>query len=332
MSSVSFALLWTVSSLGLLPADPPTAPFVARAREAARRGLRFVEADGVRWMKEKKCASCHHVPMALLTHAEGLRRGFAAESEAIIGLQKSALDSYIRHPKLKPVGQDGTESAISPNTIYLSLGAGTVPRPDADTAKALEAFTTYLLAVQQKDGSWGDPGGGTKVVFSPLADTNEVVTMWALLALTAQAPKGDTWPQARTRAMAYLEATPPGDGNQSRVLRIMVRHRLGGSDEGRKAAKDLVRRQNADGGWSQVSDRPSDALATGQSLYALGTVGTAADDPAVQRAWAFLLEAQQGDGSWKVKTRVPKGTDSIISYYGSGWAVLGLLRTLPEEK
>ena len=112
----------------------------------------------------------------------------------------------------------------------------------------------------------------------------------------------------------------------------LVRHRFDGPDAGREAAEGLVRRQNADGGWSQVAGRPSDALATGQALYALGTVGTPGTDPAVRRAWSFLLDAQQGDGSWRVETRVPKGTDPVISYYGSGWAVLGLMRTLPEKE
>src|SRR5262249_34665479 len=77
----------------------------------------------------------------------------------------------------------------------------------------------------------------------------------------------------------------------------------------------------------QIKDRASDALATGQALVALAAAGSARDE-AVQRAWSFLLKTQRDDGSWLVPTRVAKGHDVIIRYNGSGWATIGLVRTL----
>jgi hypothetical protein len=79
-------------------------------------------------------------------------------------------------------------------------------------------------------------------------------------------------------------------------------------------------------------------MATGQTLYALTTAGVSSQDPAVQRAQAFLIREQtepsgknKGEGGfWQVNSRV--GSKNIMtSTFGTGWAVLGLIRTLPIQ-
>ena len=95
--------------------------------------------------------------------------------------------------------------------------------------------------------------------------------------------------------------------------------------------KQLLGKQNADGGWSQVKELPSDAMATGRPLYVLALVGAEAGQP-IQRAQGFLVRTQTRDGSWWVPSR-DKGRKSLASsYYGSGWATLGLIRTLPAPE
>ena len=58
--------------------------------------------------------------------------------------------------------------------------------------------------------------------------------------------------------------------------------------------------------------------------------------PAMRKARSFLVRSQRDDGAWLVpaeRVRAGEGRDSlaeIFSYWGSGWAAIGLLRTLPE--
>jgi hypothetical protein len=86
--------------------------------------------------------------------------------------------------------------------------------------------------------------------------------------------------------------------------------------------------QLGDGGWGWVRSRKtSDPLTTGMVLYALASMREGARGDAVRRAWSYLLASQREDGSW-----FAPGTgiyDTIYAHWGTGWATIGLLRSLP---
>ena len=88
----------------------------------------------------------------------------------------------------------------------------------------------------------------------------------------------------------------------------------------------------------------SDAYATGTVLVALLRSGQRkANDLTIQRGIKFLLETQQADGSWYVKSRAnpfqtyfetgyPHGKDQFISVTAASWATVALLLTLPSDE
>jgi hypothetical protein len=101
----------------------------------------------------------------------------------------------------------------------------------------------------------------------------------------------------------------------------------------------LLKLQKADGGWSQTKDLASDAYATGQALYALSFAGLENDRREIQRAVAFLAANQSADGSWPMTPRNHPGVKTTknpvrwpvpITYFGSAWAMLGLVRSVPS--
>jgi hypothetical protein len=78
-------------------------------------------------------------------------------------------------------------------------------------------------------------------------------------------------------------------------------------------------------------------MTTGLAMYVLARIASPDDMVAVQRARAFLLAAQQPDGSWLspsrnfTKSSEPerlKARDEIYHYWGTAWASIGLLETL----
>ena len=79
----------------------------------------------------------------------------------------------------------------------------------------------------------------------------------------------------------------------------------------------------------------SDAYATGQALYVLRLAGVTGDRGAMHRGVAFLVSTQKEDGSWAMAGRAHAGAAPSknlvpITYLGSAWATLGLMRTVPK--
>ena len=114
------------------------------------------------------------------------------------------------------------------------------------------------------------------------------------------------------------------------------------SDSSVKAAmQEIVQRQAATGGWSQLSQLDPDAYATGMSLFALHEAGIPVTDNVYQRGVRFLLTTQYPDGSWLVRTRslpvqpyfesgFPFGRHQWISAAGTAWAARAIALTLPD--
>ena len=106
--------------------------------------------------------------------------------------------------------------------------------------------------------------------------------------------------------------------------------------------RELLAKQHPDGGWSDLETMESSAYATGKSLVALQTAGLPASDAAYRRAVKFLLNTQQEDGSWYVKTRAmafqpyfdagfPHGFDQWISAAGTSWSTMALTLAFPAR-
>jgi hypothetical protein len=224
--------------------------------------------------------------------------------------------------------------------IVLARGPA-APWPDRPAAerKGADHFQTLWenIAERQKpDGSWPVEG--------QLTCPPEITTRWALLALAAR-DGGAASLKSRERALAFLDKTKPDGSTEALLLRFLVERRFGAPTRAADLRKELLARQHPDGGWAyHPGGKASDAFATGQALYALAEDGLDGTDPAVRRAWQFLLATQHEDGSWAVPTlavHVAKGapptaarirkTDEIYTYWGSGWATIGLLRTLPAQ-
>lgn len=215
-----------------------------------------------------------------------------------------------------------TETKTGLGAVYLALGLRAQENTDADTETALARLSQHFLDQQEANGSWK-----LKSSQPPLVDGDDVTTMMLLLALGTQS---DTDGEARQRSLKWLKEADQREETQPMAMRAIVLARYGTTEDTEQAVKDLVVHQNDDGGWAQTKDRDSDALATGEALYALSMVSSDHHEQAVHKALEFLISTQQDDGSWLVHTRNPKGHDEIVTYYGTGWATIGIVRSLPK--
>jgi hypothetical protein len=198
--------------------------------------------------------------------------------------------------------------------------------PDAAT----DALAYYLKGRQRLDGSWQIGGQRPPIEVSDLFVT--AASLRAIL-LYAPAPHKAEYRDAALRAARYLAAARPVS-NEDATFQVLGIHWAG--QPVRQAAAALLKRQNADGGWSQIPTLPSDAYATGQALYALRESGELKlSSPAYKKGVQFLINMQYPDGSWFVRSRsnpfqpyfetgFPFGDHQWVSAAASNWAAMAL--------
>src|SRR6476619_6341951 len=86
MTRVIFATLFCFGTLSAMVwADDPSPVSNTAVRDAVSRSLPFLEKEGVAWMKDHGCMSCHHVPFLLWSHRSAQARGFTVDSQKLAG-------------------------------------------------------------------------------------------------------------------------------------------------------------------------------------------------------------------------------------------------------
>jgi hypothetical protein len=217
------------------------------------------------------------------------------------------------------------------------INAGAVYGPRS-SEKSRQALIDGLVKAQPQDGLWR-PAGQFLAQKWPALEAQQAHTMWTLHGLASIDELPEAAVKARDRALAALKNAQLGASNETLALHLLTAHQQADAERSRSLYARLAKQQHADGGWGWVANNPeSDAYATGLVLYVLGVTGRKAPDNSVQQAWNYLLASQRPDGDWFVHRKtisapVKKSDDEgnlVYSFWGTGWAVLGLLQTLPE--
>src|ERR1019366_1934442 len=175
---------------------------------------------------QKKCVSCHHLPMTIWALTEAKEHGFTVDDKSLNRRRDQALAPHLRTPDLKPLvgNQDSRgDSKTVMNTIYLSIAAAAATKPDGQALDAMKRFAAHLIDMQEADGRWR----ASRTEYQPpVIDLDEVLTMQALLALATAHEKGhvdaDKWATSRTRALEWLRQTKLRDQHNSLALNVPV--------------------------------------------------------------------------------------------------------------
>jgi hypothetical protein len=210
-------------------------------------------------------------------------------------------------------------------------------RPSAD-------LTKVILEGQKPDGSWKPAGQLANMQIRGPVDAQANSTKLFLLALATPEGSADAAAAARTKATAELAKEGPPKAMDTVMYRLLYAKKFGPPEEVAKLRQQIVKRQRQDGGWSYILDEnQSDALGTGEALYALAAAPDAGNEKAITRAQEWLFSHQGEDGGWVVdythlskldrsgadKANSRKDIAMIYGYWGTTWATLGLLQAIP---
>ncbi|MCY2965270.1 MAG: hypothetical protein NT069_16830, partial [Planctomycetota bacterium] len=118
----------TLSSLGCLVTVCLAEEFVTTSdkavRESVARSLSYLEKEGVTWMEERGCMSCHHVPFLLWAHRAAQGRGLVVDTEKLMEWNEWARNDSLSHRnlfRLQNYDLGKVDAAILPDTVKEKL-------------------------------------------------------------------------------------------------------------------------------------------------------------------------------------------------------------------
>jgi len=322
------------------PGAPSPAVTPEQVATAIDHGLVYLRDESKRWIDAHKCASCHHAPMMVWAYGEAKRRGYKIDEEALTWALDYTLAEDNRAGLFAKETMNPEFGKLSVATVFMASALRSIELTKPEHVAGADRLWKHLKEVQEPDGSWPASIAGR----FPIFERGEIATLLVALAATQPvAPADAESAPAKLRAALlaparkYLAANERNQTHQSLAMRLMVMANIDPTSEGStRLAAELIALQQPNGGWTQIKEMAPDALATGQSLYALSFVPNA-DRGSIARGQAFLVARQAPAGSWPMESRptepglYSKNLDPITCA-AAGWATLGLVSTNPAFK
>ena len=295
-------------------------------RAAITRSIQLLEHTSDQFFRKSGCFACHEQPAAEFAAA-------AARSKGIPVDEKASHDRIWQMTlSMNPVQLEGAAAlGGADNNLY---AVETLVRAGYPSNHTTDLLAAYVAAAQGGDGGWHLPGYSR----SPLQDSDFSRTAMAMRALKKYGTAGrvSEMKERIARGKQWLMHAEPVILEDMDMRLAGVAASGASAAELRKLAEPILAMQRSDGGWAQRQGYPSDAYATGMTLWALNEAGVMRPD---SKGVKFLLATQGDDGSWHVASRAtkfqqyfesgfPYGQDQWISTMATGWAANALALSL----
>jgi len=291
-------------------------------RTAITRSVQLLDHTNDQFFHKSGCFACHEQPAAefaaAAARAKGIQVDEKASHERILQITST----------INPVALEGAAALGGADNNLYAVEA--LLRAGYPSNRITDFLAANLAMAQGGDGGWHLPGYSR----SPLQDSDFSRTAMAIRALKTYGTPGraSEMKQRIELGKQWLLHAEPVILEDLDMRLVGVAAAGASAAELRKLAKPILALQCADGGWAQRQGFPSDAYATGMTLWALNEAGVMRPDP---KSVKFLLGTQSTDGSWHVATRAtkfqqyfesgfPYGEDQWISTMATGWAANAL--------
>jgi ankyrin repeat protein len=302
------------------------------ARAAVARSVPLLQQSAVTFYEKGGCVACHHNLLGLMT-VRTLKERNLPFDEKLNASELRVLAEDMASSRDQAMQGIVVPGGLFTTTGYILMGLGAAGHPaDAST----DALVRLLRRAQWPDGKWVSP---VRPPSEASMFTATAVAMRGIQLYGNTRHAGDR--AAIANASRWLRQAKPANTEDATFQLLGLTWARAPARERSAAVNALLAAQRADGGWSQLEYRDSDAYATGQVMVALQEAGVSAQSPAYQRGVRYLLDTQLTDGSWLVRSRTlptqiyfesgfPHGLHQFISAAGTHWATQALARSVPD--
>jgi hypothetical protein len=288
-------------------------------RDAAQRGLEWLQQASVNWWDYNGCFGCHVQGQVIMGQDVAQRNGYRVNRSALGLLTQSARANAWE----TPAGWAFAGMAL----------ARANPMTGTRADPAMQTQVDNLLKQQAKAGYFTDPQPHLPIVQGAFDVTGNALVAFDWAGTHGGKPAIKA---AASRALAWMAAAAPKT-TQDKVYKIISLMRF--APDKRDMAWALVDKlaieQQPDGGWKETAEMMgSNAFATGQVLYAYQQAGVSVLSPTFRRGVDYLLKSQVNDptpdnGIWHaINTQSPEETELAPTM----WAVIGLAAAYGEDR
>ena len=305
------------------------APMVQRWKgsphEAAQRGLDWLQQSAVEWARDAKCFGCHVHSQVLMGQAVALKQGYHVNMPAV-----TKLTEYVRETQTNGIWSNPPHSATAFGAMGSAYSADLL---NINTDDLLQNSSDRLVENQLADGAMPVDQPEPPIIQGQFMTTGNALVALERAAANFKEPR---YQEAATRALSWI-ATHEPQTTQDKIFKILSLVHYGTPDQKRIAwsvVETLAAEQMSDGGWKEHAKQTgSNAIATGQVLYAFKHSGISIHGEMFRRGVEFLLKYQENDpvienGSWKV---INTDSHRPTSFAQTMWAVIALAGSYGTE-
>lgn len=312
--------------------------------QAIDRATEVIDKGIASYPEHRSCFSCHHQALPLLAksvgnvHLDTSRKSFYDDrlTREIFEFTERAFSAK------KAVLSAGGD--IGGKALTVAYGLWAMDLSGAAASETTQAMVEYLLKTQADDGAWNfhslrPPAASSRAMTSAVAT-------YGLRSYGPDAVNEQRLRKAYQKSFQWSQQLGPPLSHEELIGQVWLEHMLLSELELNEPIREhdsldqLWLAQRPDGGWAQTEELSSDAYATGQALTLLAELYGDSDKTLHSKAEykkgiQFLLDSQQPDGSWLVKTRSkpvqvffdngdPHGEHQFISMMATSWATAAL--------
>jgi hypothetical protein len=235
------AISLTVFLLGLcLPslalADEPAAMPAAtpeQLQQTVDRAIGYLQTESAAWLNTRKCAACHHAPMAFWALGEADRQGYAIDKqyladkvESLLGSKEKLLTTGIFPNPAAPPDPRPQGRGLNMGLPFLAVAARSLSSLEEGQKQSLQLIADVIVEKQQPDGSWEWFAGLRR---PPINESQTTDAAWIIMALEGE--MGPDAPEPRRvalqKAIAWLETAQPADLHQDKAFKVIMAARAG---------------------------------------------------------------------------------------------------------
>src|SRR6266550_4273857 len=185
--------------------------------QAVDRAIGYVQTESAAWLNTRKCAACHHAPLALWALSEAERQGYSIDkkfvadtAESLLGSRDKLMASKIFPNPADPPDPRPQGRGLNMGLPFLAVAAQSFPSLGVGQKQNLRLIAEEIVNKQQADGSWEFFAGLRR---PPINESQTTDAAWIIMALQGQtgvvAPKAQR--EALSKAITWLDGAKRSD-------------------------------------------------------------------------------------------------------------------------